>query len=56
LENEKDLLFPADRDLRDLIHSKGTAVDFAAQSTVQHCTPLHNEPAALVPQSDFAPS
>jgi len=56
LENEKELLFPADTDQGDLVPSKGTDVDFAAQSAVQQCTPLHNEPAALVPQKDFAPS
>jgi len=56
LENEKELLFPADTDQSNLVHSKGTAVDLAAQSTVQQCTPVHNEPAALVPQRDFAPS
>jgi len=54
LENEKELLFPADTDQRDLVHSKGTAVDFATQSTVQQCTPLHNELAALVLQRGFA--
>jgi len=32
------------------------AVDFADQSPVQQSNPLHNEPVALVPQKDFAPS
>jgi len=58
---EKKLLLPADTDQRDLFRLSGyptkiesdfTAVDFAAQSTVQqwNCNPLHNEPAALAPQ------
>ena len=59
LKKEKELLSPADTDQRDVvplsghplkIKSDSTAVDFAAQSAVQQCNPLHNEPAALAPQ------
>jgi len=63
LEKEKEL--PANTDQRDLvpwsghplkIESESTAVDFSAQSAVQQCNPLHNQPAALAPQKGFAPS
>jgi len=56
---------PADTDQRDLvplsghplkIKSHSTAADFAAQSAVQQCNLLHNEPAGLAPQKDFASS
>jgi len=47
---------PADTDQRDLVHSKGPAVDFAAQSAVKQCNPFHNETVALAPQNGFAPS
>jgi len=59
LEKEKELLLPADTDQRDLvpfsrhpfkIESDSTAVEFAAQSTVQQCNPLHNKSVALAPQ------
>jgi len=58
-------LLPADTDQRDLvplpghpleIESDSTAVDSAAQSAVQQCNLLHNEPAALAPQKGLAPS
>jgi len=62
---EKELLFPANTDQKNLvplsghplkIESDSTAIDLAAQSAVQQCNPLHNEPAALAPQKGFAPS
>jgi len=62
---KKWLLLPADTDQRDLvllsghplkIESDSTAVDFAAQSAVQQCNLLHNEPATLAPQKGLAPS
>jgi len=65
LDREKELLLPADTDQRDLVPLSGhplkiepdsTAVDFAAQSAVYQCNPLHNEPVALAPQKGFAPS
>jgi len=58
-------MLSADTDQRDLvplsghplkIDSDSTAVNFAAQSAVQQCNPLHNEPAAQAPQKGFAPS
>jgi len=65
MEKEKELLLPADTDQRDLfplsghplkIESDSTAADFAAQSGVQQCNPLRNEPATLAHQKGFAPS
>ena len=63
LEKSKELLLPADTDQRDLvplfghplkIESDSTAVDFAAQSTVQQCNPLRNKSVPLAPQKCFA--
>jgi len=63
--NKKELLLPADTVQRDLvplsghplkIKSDSTPVNFTAQSAVQQCNSLHNEPTALTPQKDFAPS
>jgi len=65
LEKDKELLLPVDTDQRDLvplsghplkIESDSTAADFAAQSAVQLCNLVHNEPASLAPQNDFATS
>jgi len=62
LEKATELLLPADTDQRYLLPLNGNsvrgsiAVDFADQSAVQQSNPLHNEPVALVPQKDFAPS
>ena len=65
MEKEKELLLPADTDQRHLVALSGhplniesdfTAADFAAQSAVRQYSPLHNEPAALAHQQDFAPS
>ena len=44
------------QDQRDLVQSKGPAVEFAAQSAVQQCNPFHNEHVALTLQKGFAPS
>jgi len=58
-------LFLVNTDQRDLvplsghplkIESDSTAVDFAAESAVQQCNLLNNEPTALAPLKGFAPS
>jgi len=65
MQLNKNFLLPADTVQRDLVPLSGhplkiesdrIAVDFAAQSAVQQCNPLHNEPAALAPQKGFAHS
>jgi len=58
-------LLPVDTDQRYLVplsghplkvESDSKAVDIAAQSAVQQCNLLHNEPATLAPQKGLAPS
>jgi len=56
----KELFLPADTYQRDLDWTfiknwirVPTAVDFAAESAVQHCNQLHNEPVSPVPQNQL---